>query len=211
LPSQFLIYCLKDIAGNICYVGKSSNGKECAMRHFREKLYTKMKSPLYLWIHSLVATGYFPSVFILEYVDSKENLDQRERHWIAELKNQGIRLLNVQTGGKNLGGYKLSAEHREKIRLSLIGNKRLVMTDEMRKKISLSRIGNTRPVRGPISDETRKKMSLSKKGKKLSEKVRSNMSAAMKKRGITPEHRKNIQIAFNLKKAKKLELSHDQI
>lgn len=165
LDNRF-VYCIKDLNNNTRYVGKSGNGKESAMRHFRKTVFLKSSAPVHQWIKSCVESeGYYPSIFIIDYVEAGSDLDEREKFWINDFKASGCDLLNVQSGGINSGGYKLTPEHRAKISKSLIGNKRLVMTDEMRKKMSISNIGKHSAPKGPFSSEHRKKMSLARKGK----------------------------------------------
>jgi hypothetical protein len=107
-------------------------------------------------------------------------------------------------------GRKLTAEHKEKIRLSVIGRK---YSDESKLKMSNSAKNKTwtqehkdncirslkkyyeENERPEITRETRIKMGLSQRGKKLSDETKLKISKAQIGRKITPEQREKLRIA----------------
>lgn len=73
-------------------------------------------------------------------------------------------------GGEGASGYKLTEEHKDKIRQSKIGNKNpnygKKLSDEICKKMSNSRSGNKHYLFGQkITDEMKKRLSEASKGK----------------------------------------------
>lgn len=134
---KLLIYRILDKNGFTVYVGKSTRGLDVATRHFQKSVLKRLNTPLCKWIKSCLKSKFKPLVETIEIVSCVEKLGERERFWISFYKESGCILLNVQSGGVNSGGYKLSIEHRKKISKSLIGNKRYVGTPENRLKMSL--------------------------------------------------------------------------
>jgi GIY-YIG catalytic domain-containing protein len=91
------IYGLCDVDGEIRYVGKSNEPKRRLYVH-RSSHNHYRGIPVYDWIFSLSQKGQKPSMVILEEVDNSE-WEAAEQRWIAELRQQGARLLNVLDGG----------------------------------------------------------------------------------------------------------------
>jgi len=83
--------------------------------------------------------------FIVEEIDSgnsKEELNEKERYWIAYYRSQDVICYNIADGGSGGNTWDKHTDDEKE----LIGN-----------KISLSNIGK---VYGPHSDETKKKISV---------------------------------------------------
>jgi len=108
---------------------------------------------------------------VIDYADSKEELDERESYWIEALDSikNGF---NLTTGGRSCGRH--TNETKEKISKAIKGR---VLSDEHKKKIgdahrgkviSLENIQKLREANlgKKMSEETKKKMSESQKGKK---------------------------------------------
>lgn len=141
---------------------------------------------------------------ILEYCTSQEQLNSREKHWIACFKSTdrsiGYNISPGGDGGPLFKGYKhteetkakmrevhtgvgLSEEARKKISLSKKGKKR---SEEIRRKMSDYRMGNKFHLGKKHTPEAKLKMSLAKKGKpsnrksyKISEETKEKIRKAL--------------------------------
>jgi len=96
---MLLVYALTDPRdGSIRYVGKSTLGmvrpREHAGRAARER------TPKAAWVRKLARLGLVYGIQTLEVCRSVDELEQRERHWIAYGLERGWRLLNIGEGGK---------------------------------------------------------------------------------------------------------------
>ncbi len=82
------------------YVGRSKTVETRLQIHYA-RARRQAQTPLQHWLleHANVVLS------VLETVEHEDQLDARERHWIAVLREQGHSLLNVTPGG--LGGYTL--------------------------------------------------------------------------------------------------------
>lgn len=133
---------------------------------------------------------------ILELVEDKTKLLEREQHWVDKTNccNPDIGYNSRLKVNSNLG-MKFTEETKRK--MSEAGkNKNFIVTDDFRKKMSLLKTGVK------MSDEARKNMSLGAKGKKLSEEHKLKMSLAQKNR----KRPDNIgQLISEGKRAKRLE------
>lgn len=100
--------------------------------------------------------------FLIQYCETKDELDRQEIFWIAEYRKRGKAEYNVADGGyctRGMQGHHHSIESRELISK----NNRHYQTEETKEKISKNNahfwLGKKK------SDETRKHMSESHKGK----------------------------------------------
>lgn len=141
---------------------------------------------------------------VLEYLKSKEELDERETYWISYFKSNDPDIgYNLAIGGHGNIGYSPSDETRKKISISLKGR---VLSEEHKEKISSSNLGNKH------SDETKQKMSYKKKGVTLStdhienirkghlgvkqtEESKKKRSEKLKGRIMSEEHKKKLSDA----------------
>lgn len=144
--------------------------------------------------------------FLIQYCETKEELDKQEIFWIAEYRSRGKAEYNISKGG---GGYNLSGkftiEHRKKLSEAKIGkapwNKGMHLSDEQKRH--LSEYFKEHPTRGSLgyhhtkeaiernrqahlgvkqSKETRLKRSESLKGIPRTDEWKSNISKANKGR-----------------------------
>ncbi len=146
---------------------------------------------------------------VVEVVESKEKLIEREQHWIDEFNASRLGYNISPTAGSILG-HKFSDESKRKMGLAATGR---IKTDETRLKLSIANTGKkmspesrekmriaklgrkAKPHSAETkakmsaarigwrpSEETIEKMSLAKRGKKLSAEVRQRMSVAQKSR-----------------------------
>lgn len=138
----------------------------------------------------MLESGCLPRITVLEELALPDLLNEREEHWISKLRKEGAALFNIFDRGTQRNGYKLSPAHREKIRKSLLGNKRFKPTQEICAKISETKKGVTSSRRYYThTDETRKKISAAKigmsngwKGRRHSEETKLKMQLAQKRR-----------------------------
>ena len=98
-------------------------------------------------------------ISLIEEVSNLEELNQREKHWIALLDTRRCGY-NIAAGGDGgfFFGCRHTAEAKEKIRLAALNRKH---TSETRVKISKSKLGHI------TSAETREKIRKTKTGVKL--------------------------------------------
>lgn len=102
---KYIIYSLIDpLDGQTRYIGKSCRGLKRAKEHFY-KYQLKNKCHKNSWIIGLNKNKLKPKIEIVEICD-KENLDQREMHWIEFFNSMGCKLTNMTKGGAggNTGG-----------------------------------------------------------------------------------------------------------
>lgn len=153
------VYALADprTPEHVRYVG-------LAMRASRPYDHSKIarkgkRTYVYNWIRSIQTEGFEPLVLFLESC-TKENVGERERHYINHFHSAGHPLTNMREGG--LGSHALTEEAKNdiirKISNTLKGHPGCNHTQEARAKISAKLKGCVR------SPETRAKMSAAKKG-----------------------------------------------
>lgn len=125
---------------------------------------------------------------IIEILNDKELLDEREIYWIdfyqSYYKNSSG--MNLTQGGKGVKGREMS----EKARLAIINtSENRVWTEEQRKKLSLRTKGKTwkmkegyvSPLKGiPRSEETKQKLRNIHLGRKVSTEAKEKMSKSRK-------------------------------
>ncbi|MED3562286.1 GIY-YIG nuclease family protein [Bacillus xiapuensis] len=171
------IYKIINITNNLIYIGSATNLRIRQRTHFYE-LKRNIHKNSYLqnaWNKYGEENFKFE---VIELVDDKEKLLEREQYWINKyesyIRSKGYNL--TPTAGSMLG-YKMSDEAKKKISNSKKGTK---MSKEFRLKRSEYRKGEKH------SEETKKKIGNSNKGKRLgkeaSEETRKKMSESQKKR-----------------------------
>lgn len=113
------IYCLcEPRSGEIRYVGKADDPE----RRFKKHLCNGENCHRTAWIRSLAADDIQPALILLEECP-KENWQERERHWIAFLRENGADLVNSTDGGDGQSpGYVPTQATRIKVGISLMGN-----------------------------------------------------------------------------------------
>ena len=107
--------------------------------------------------------------YIIDYDERSDSLDEKEKFWIRFYdsinREKGY---NIASGGEGNTGKRCSEETRQKIRLSLTGNKNAkgyIRSKETREKISVRMTGN--------------KNGAGNKGKQLSEETKRKISESM--------------------------------
>ena len=104
--------------------------------------------------------------FLIQYCNSKEELDKQEVFWVAEYRSRGKAEYNICAGGR--GGCATGEEHY---------NYGKHLSEETKRKISEANKGKKL---GPYSKERVEKAASAHRGKKVSEEGRKNISEAHK-------------------------------
>lgn len=151
MSSVAFIYALCEPGtGVIRYIGKANDPKVRFGYHIRSSI--KFRSHLGSWLRSLA--GRRPTLLVLKEVD-QASWAEEERRFIKAAKAIGIDLVNGTDGGEGVvptdatrrkmgewqKGKTKSAEHREKIRATLIGRKRPFTSVQARRNISAALLG----------------------------------------------------------------------
>lgn len=110
-----LIYALRDPeTQEIRYVGKSTKGLARPRAHGR-KYSLSIQSHKNGWIKSLLAKGLDYEIVTLEENILIENLNDREKYWVAYYKEGGANLTNLTDGGEGTWGYVTSDDSKQKM------------------------------------------------------------------------------------------------
>jgi hypothetical protein len=109
------IYALCEPDWTPRYVGKTVH-----YLHERHKAHIRdakkgNRLPVHYWLRKKIAAGERLCIHLLENVADGADWQERERHWIAEMRRSGADLLNLTSGGEGLHGHRFSDEHRAKI------------------------------------------------------------------------------------------------
>ncbi len=177
--SAHFVYALIDPAepNHVRYVGKTSNLKVRPLWHTKyfnaDWVKPTHKSK---WLGSLRDAGREADWYVLAVASDENELNELEKRFIKELKQQGHRLTNGTEGGEGALGRKPSVETRFKIGSANRGKK---LSLETRLKMSAARIGRKRQ---PHSQEAKAKIAASKRGKPLSAAHRAKLVVAQRER-----------------------------
>lgn len=189
--SKFLIYGLFDPRTEACrYIGRSSSGLHRPRQHTNRA--RRESSHKSRWICQLLDMGLAPVVRVLQECSSPEELSPAEVLWITKARSLGWPLTNLTDGGEGL--LNPSAETRRKIGAR--------SKERMANPYYVDRaIGSRRGKRLP--QEWRDNMSASFRGRKYPPEFGRAISARQtgKKRGpLTAEHRAKLSAAGKGKK-----------
>lgn len=127
---------------------------------------------------------------VIEECDTREQLNEREIFWIAELNCKAPNGYNLTDGGEGTSGLEFTPEHCAKISAA-----KKNPSAETRAKMSAVHKGK------PLSDEHRAKIGATQKGKKLSEETKAKIGAKHKGVPKSPEHKAKLAAANTGKKA----------
>lgn len=107
------IYALCTPKGSVYYVGRTVQSPGIRLgEHRREATTRNRQSACHKFTRYLIDSGAGPAVWVLERDVPVSKLNDRERHWIAFYKAEGVEILNY-TGGGN-GGLTMDAKQRER-------------------------------------------------------------------------------------------------
>lgn len=113
---------------------------------------------------------------VIEECDTREQLNEREIFWIAELNCKRPNGYNLTDGGEGVEGFHCSEETKAKMSAS---HKGLPKSPETRAKLSASKIGEKNPFFGKkLSPEHRAKIGAAGTGRKNSPETKAKMSAS---------------------------------
>lgn len=113
------IYALCEVDMAVRYVGKTVQWLgERHKAHIRDARRGK-RLPVHYWLRREMAAGRGLTIQLLENVADGADWQERERHWIATMRANGARLLNLTAGGEGLHGHRFSKDHRQKIAAAL--------------------------------------------------------------------------------------------
>ncbi len=204
-------------SGEARYVGKTIDTKTRLRAHMSEKMNSYKKN----WITSLAKKNLLPVFKSLEVILDSNDLDwqERERWWIAKMREDGHRLTNLEDGG--VGGKILHEETKTKISLankgrkpspqtveaSVAARKGKKMSQETRDKMSKSHKGvkpspqtlaaSVLACKGKrMSQEAKDHLSRIKTGTKRPEHEKQKISESMKKLHRTGEHTSKLKLAL---------------
>lgn len=197
------IYAIRNTANGKCYVGSAANLKSrwCQHKHALIKNSHYSKHMQAAW------NKYGMEVFefiILEFVESKNLLLEREQYWI-ESTDSVASGYNIRITASSQLGMKHSQEAKRKMSISRRGRKH---SAETRARISAGQIGKN------IAAETREKIRIAKLGIKHSSEAREKMSASrtgLKQSAETVAKRIAAQVGKPLSPEHKANISAGQI
>jgi hypothetical protein len=150
------IYCIKNTINNESYIGSSYHVYKRRNRHFSELKNNKHKNYKLQKLYNLYGKESF-TFSIIEVVETKESLIEREQYYINYFKPE----ININLIATSSIGVKRSDETKEKIRLANLGLKH----PEWRNKIKSEAQGgdNHWTKKKKFSQESKNKMSESQK------------------------------------------------
>lgn len=165
------IYKITNTCNGKFYIGSSVNFTIRKSEHFRDLRNNKHPNRHLQKAFNKYGEESF-KFEVIEYVEDKNNLLEREQYWIDRLnvcdRNIGYNIAKVAGKPPSRKGIKLSAEHKNKISET---NKK--MSKEIRNKISKSQLGENNNLYGKThSAKTKDKIRNSLKGHIVSEKQR---------------------------------------
>ncbi len=136
-----IIYKLTCLITWKVYVGQTTRTLEKSIeQHKYGNLYVDRAIRKYGWENFTVE--------ILEECDTREQLNERERYWIAHLNCKVPNGYNLADGGEGASGWTHTSEARSKMSAAQLGNKKCLghhHSAETRKKIATSHEGQCRP------------------------------------------------------------------
>jgi len=165
-----IVYLTVNILNNKFYVGQSQNDDD--WNYYGSGVYLKRAIKKY-------GKENFQK-FILQYCNSRDELNEREKFWIKLTRAQKLGY-NITDGGEGSSGYVFTDEDKLKMSKASIGKKKSkehcnnmknrIWTQEQRNNIRKSRLGKKH------SEETIIKL----KNKKYSEEIKNKMSVIKQK------------------------------
>ena len=137
MPAVSAIYAIRNELNGDLYIGSAQNVRSRWKAHQRLLLRNKHHSAHLQRAYTKYGSGNL-LYCIVEYVDDKDNLLEREQTWLDFFKPK----YNISRfAGSPMKGLKLSAETRARMSAAKMGKKRPPMTDEHRERISASKKG----------------------------------------------------------------------
>lgn len=113
------IYALCEEDGTPRYVGKTDY-----YLHVRHKAHISdsrrsPRLPVHRWLAKRAGQGKRLAIRLIEYVPAGGDWAARERHWIAQYREQGADLLNLTLGGEGQSGHVWPQARKDKVAAKL--------------------------------------------------------------------------------------------
>lgn len=175
-----IVYLITNKLNGKKYVGKTTRSLEIRWNeHIRLSRRKKSSSLISRSIRKYGIENF--EIEMIEKCNSEFSMNEAEKNWIARLGAFGNEGYNLTLGGEGTAG-KITSQKTRKL-LSDIAKSRPPISEETRRKISESNKGSNNAFygkawgrTGPLSEVAKKKISIARKGKKLSESHKRNIS-----------------------------------
>lgn len=182
------IYAIFNIIDDKCYVGQTID-HDFRSREHKKQLRGFYHHSLYLQ-RAWCKYGEENFIFvILEILNDKNKLNEREMYWCEKLKPE----YNIAPAGGSMRGYKHTEEARKNMSEAHIGKKH--HSEEEKQRRSERMKGNKYNTGRKQSPEEIENRAKHHRGKLVSIETRAKMSASLKGRIISDEHKKKLSIA----------------
>lgn len=190
---QFYVYTHEDPEGRVFYVGKGY-GRRAYDLNTRGGRH----------LHKLRKLGGEGVVIRVYTVADERHALTIEMQLIALMRKAGIDLCNITNGGSGITGLSRTPEHREKLRLALLGHS---VSDETRRKIGEAGCGRVPSEKTRekyrakrLADDHRAALLKAITGRVVSEEAKAKSRAAMLGRKLSDEHRRKLSESHKGKK-----------
>lgn len=169
-----LVYLVTNKINGKQYVGQTSQSLQKRWNRHKSPMNHRRSSYLFNSICKYGADAF--EIKSLVIVETKQEMDYYERELIRilDLRNPE-KGYNLTDGGGGMLGFKLSDETKSRMAAH-------IKTEEHRAKISKAKLGNKSRLGMKHSEETKQQMSLAAKGRKFSDEHRRNLSLAHQRR-----------------------------
>lgn len=213
------IYKITNTVNNKIYIGSAISTKERWNQHKRKLKLNKHTNKHLQNAWNKYGDDKF-TFKVIEYVEDKEKLIEREQYWIDNLKvcdrTYGY---NININASNRLGMKHSEESKQKFR-EIAKNRKF--SEETRRKMSeSSKKENLSPdttlkmsnsLKGRVfSDEHKNKISSSLRNHTVTDEVRKKMSESGKKKTLSQEHKDKIGIKSSGENNKNSKLTENDV
>jgi group I intron endonuclease len=189
------VYQIRNIINNKFYIGSTIYFNNRKSDHFRKLNTNKHDNPHLQRAWDKYGEENF-EFNILEYVEDKEKLIEREQYWLDKTQCYNPEIgYNIRKVAESNLGLKHTDETKEYLRKINMGNTHglgYIPTEETRKKLSMALTGKKKTNVKPMSEETKVKISQANKGKKRTEEHKKQQSERQKGKKLSDETRKKM-------------------
>jgi hypothetical protein len=189
MKNSILYALMEPFSSEIRYIGKTTQTMDERFRGHMTDARSEIFNHKNNWIRSLLSKKQMPAILILKSdYSSHDELITSEITMIAYCKSIGINLVNSTGGGEGMIGFKHKKESNMK---NADAHRGKIHSEESKEKRRISMTGRTTPI------EIREKMSKSHFGIVPDEEARVRMSESAKRR---PSNRKGAKLTDLQKK-----------